>query len=84
MSTKHSASDASSDEVVTAPPVDDNALLHRTETEEVKILEDLKDGVAERRGSIGERSRGLDRTIFVVTGALVIAFLVWGFTDTDG
>lgn len=84
MSTKHSVSDGSSDEVVTAPPVDDTALLHRTESEEVKILEDLKDGVAERRGALREHARGLDKTIIVVTGALVIAFLIWGFTDTDG
>jgi choline-glycine betaine transporter len=84
MSTKHSAPDVPEEEVVTAPPVDDTALLHRTESEEVKILENLKDGVAERRGALREHARGLDKTIIVVTGALVIAFLVWGFTDTDG
>ena len=84
MSTKHSASDSSSDEAVTAPPVDDTAHLHRTESEEVKILEDLKDGVAERREAIRAHAVGLDKTIFVVTGALVIAFLIWGFSDTDG
>ncbi|RDV12362.1 BCCT family transporter [Arthrobacter sp. RT-1] len=84
MSTKHSAPDVPEEEVVTAPPVDDTALLHRTESEEVKILENLKDGVAERRGALRKHARGLDKTIIVVTGALVIAFLVWGFTDTDG
>lgn len=84
MSTKHSTPDVPSDEVVIAPPVDDTAHLHRTESEETKILEDLKDGVAERRGAARAHSRGLDKTIFIVTGALVIAFLVWGFADTAG
>ncbi|WRH25999.1 BCCT family transporter [Arthrobacter sp. JZ12] len=27
--------------------------------------------------------RGLDKTIFAVTGALVLAFVVWGFADTE-
>lgn len=83
MSTKHSQPDLPDADAVTAPPMDDTAHLHRTEAEEAMILEDLRDGVAERRGTIKAPSPGLDKTIFVVTGALVIGFLIWGFTNTE-
>lgn len=83
MSTTDSHPDLPLEDVGTEPPVDDTALLHRTEAEEDKILDDLKDGIAARRGSIRAGTRGLDKTILVVTGALVVAFLAWGFLNTD-
>jgi choline/carnitine/betaine transport len=67
----------------TTPPVDDTTLLHESEAEEVAILDELKDGVAERRKSFRAGLEGLDRTIFVVTGALVAAFVLWGFLNTE-
>ena len=33
---------------------------------------------------VEERAGGLDRTVFGVTGAIAVAFVVWGFADTDG
>ncbi|MFI7481638.1 BCCT family transporter [Kocuria sp. M1R5S2] len=65
------------------PPVDDTTLLHEAEAEEAAILDELKVGVAERRKSFRAGLEGLDRTIFVVTGALVVAFVLWGFLNTE-
>ncbi|MFI7578785.1 BCCT family transporter [Kocuria kalidii] len=66
------------------PPVDDTTMLHEAEAEEAAILDELKVGVVERRKSFRTGLEGLDRTIFVVTGALVVAFVLWGFLDTEG
>jgi choline/carnitine/betaine transport len=65
------------------PPVDDTTLLHEAEAQEAAILDELKVGVAERRKSFRAGLEGLDRTIFVVTGALVVAFVLWGFLNTE-
>jgi choline/carnitine/betaine transport len=66
-----------------APPVDDTTHLHVAEAEEAAILDELKDGVAERRKSFGSGFGGLDKTIITVTGLLVVAFVIWGFAGTD-
>ncbi|WP_372906768.1 BCCT family transporter [Kocuria flava] len=65
------------------PPVDDTAHLHETEAQEAAILDELRVGVAERRTSVRAGSEGLDRTILVVTGALVVGFVLWGFLGTE-
>jgi choline/carnitine/betaine transport len=65
------------------PPVDDTTMLHEAEAEEAAILDELKVGVVERRKSFRAGLEGLDRTIFVVTGALVLAFVLWGFLNTE-
>ncbi|MEX5257984.1 BCCT family transporter [Kocuria arenosa] len=83
MSTEQFRPDLPAAEVVPAPPVDDPAHLHHTEAEETQILEHLKEGIKERRGNVRPDSLGLDKTIFAVTGALVIAFIVWGFADSE-
>ena len=84
MSTGYSRPDIPAAEEALAPPVDDTTHLHHAEAEESRILGELKDGAEKRRDSLRKSFKGLDKTIVVVTGALVIAFVVWGFTDTAG
>ncbi|NKX56533.1 BCCT family transporter [Arthrobacter mobilis] len=83
MSTGYSRPDVPAAEAAPAPPVDDTANLHHTEAEEAQILGELRDGVEKRRSSLRKGFEGLDKTIFAVTGALVIAFVAWGFINTD-
>ena len=82
MSTGSSTSEPPVIEVADESPVDDTAHLHHAEAEEVKILEELRDGAEKRRSFLKRGFEGLDKTIFAVTGALVIAFVIWGFADT--
>jgi choline-glycine betaine transporter len=64
--------------------VDDTTHLHTAEAEETRILGELKTGVQKRRHALRKGLKGLDRTIFAVTAALVLTFIVWGFADTAG
>ena len=67
-----------------ASPVDDPTELHHAEAEEAEILGALRDGVERRRRStFREGLEGLDKVILGVTGAIVVAFVVWGFVGTD-
>jgi len=84
MSTENPPLVPSSDaEAPPACPVDDTTHLHEAEAEETQILGELREGVQERRSALQGEPRGLDKVIFGVTGALVVAFVVWGFVGTE-
>ena len=84
MSTENPPLVPSSDaEAPPACPVDDTTHLHEAEAEETQILGELREEVQERRSALQGEPRGLDKVIFGVTGALVVAFVVWGFVGTE-
>lgn len=70
-------------EPTAASPVDDLTELHHAEKNEADILAALKEGVERRRRPIRDRFEGLDKVILGVTGAIVVAFVVWGFVGTE-
>jgi choline/carnitine/betaine transport len=84
MTTGFTRPDLPASEEAPAPPVDDTTHLHTAEAEETRILGELKTGVQKRRHALRKGLKGLDRTIFAVTAALVLTFIVWGFADTAG